>query len=225
MPEPAQKPFLNSAATTPIRVAIVDDDEELRQSLRWLINDSEGFKCVGTYLNCAGALKGVAEEKPDVVLMDIGLGGQSGIDCVFEIKQRYPEIHVIMQTVYSDDEKIFESLRAGAVGYLLKRTPTEKLLQAIRDAMDGGAPMTGEIARRVLSHFQQPKKNQIESLLSDREVEVLNALTKGHSYQAIADQLFISVNTVRFHIRNIYEKLHVKSRSQAVARVMKGDLL
>jgi DNA-binding NarL/FixJ family response regulator len=208
-----------------IHVAIVDDDELQRNSLRWLIDDTEGYSCTGAYKNCAEAKKGISETLPDVVLMDIGLQGSSGIECVESLKKDFPELQIIMQTVYSDDEKIFESLRAGAVGYLLKKTPTQKLLQAISDASEGGAPMTGEIARKVMLYFQQPKKEKIQEILSDREIDVLKALTKGHSYQAIAELLFISVNTVRFHIRNIYEKLHVNSRSEAVAKVMKHKLL
>lgn len=208
-----------------IRVAIVEDDELQRNSLRWLIDDTEGYACSGTYKNCAEAKKGITENMPDVVLMDIGLQGTSGIRCVQMLTEEFPDLRVVMQTVYSDDEKIFESLRAGAVGYLLKKTPTQKLLQAISDASEGGAPMTGEIARKVLLFFQQPKKEKIQAILSEREIEVLKALTKGHSYQAIAELLFISVNTVRFHIRNIYEKLHVNSRSEAVAKVMKHRLL
>ena len=157
--------------------------------------------------------------------MDIGLQDCSGIECVKRLLAVYPSLHIIMQTVYSDDDKIFDSLRAGAVGYLLKKTPTEKILQAIRDALEGGAPMTGEIARKVLTYFQQPKQNKLKTLLSEREIDVLKALTKGHSYQNIADLLFISVNTVRFHIRNIYEALHVNSRSEAVAKVYNDKLL
>ncbi len=157
--------------------------------------------------------------------MDIDLAGASGIRCVETLKEEFPDLRVVMQTVYTDDEKIFESLRAGAVGYLLKKTPTHKLLEAISDASEGGAPMTGEIARKVLNFFQQPKKGKLREILSEREIDVLKALTKGHSYQAIADLLFISVNTVRFHIRNIYEKLHVNSRSEAVAKVIKHKLL
>ena len=209
----------------PIRVAIVDDDEEQRNSLNWLINSAEGFTCTGSYQNCADARKGIRENTPDVVLMDIGLGSSSGIQCVQTLKNEFTHLQIIMQTVYSEDEMIFESLRAGAVGYLLKKTPTDKILEAIRDAYEGGAPMSGEVARKVLSYFQAQKNTKLDTLLSERESEVLKALIKGHSYQAIAHLLFISVNTVRFHIKNIYEKLHVNTRSEAVAKVLKNKLM
>ena len=156
--------------------------------------------------------------------MDIDLNGKSGIQCVRSVKSEFPDVHIIMQTVYSDDEKIFESLRAGAVGYLLKKAPTENMLNAISEACEGGAPMSGEVARKVLNYFQLPKQKSVDTLLSEREAEVLRQLIKGHSYQAIADGLFISVNTIRFHVKNIYEKLHVKSRPEAIAKAMKERL-
>jgi DNA-binding NarL/FixJ family response regulator len=210
-----------------INVAIVDDDEEIRNGLSWIIKNADGYNLTGVYKNFTEAAEGIAAQTPDVVLMDIGLPGKSGIDCVRELKEKHPEVQFVMQTVYSDDEKIFESLRAGAVGYLLKKTPTSKFLQAISDAYDGGAPMTGEIARKVMQYFQQPqkKKNPSSYELSDRELEVLKALTEGHSYKAIADKLFVSVHTVRFHLHNIYEKLHVSSRAEAVAKVMKEKMI
>jgi DNA-binding NarL/FixJ family response regulator len=209
-----------------INVAIVDDDEEIRSGLSWIIGQSEGYHLTGVYKNYSEALNGIDETQPDVVLMDIGLPGKSGIECVRELKVRYPKVQFVMQTVYADDENIFQSLRAGASGYLLKKMPTAKFLQAISDAYEGGAPMSGEIARKVLTYFQTPqKKSSSDYQLSDREVEVLKALTEGHSYKSIADKLFVSVHTVRFHLHNIYEKLHVSSRAEAVAKVMKENVL
>ncbi len=209
-----------------IRVAIVDDDEEIRNGLRWIIEQTDGYHLTGVYKNYTEALHGIGDTQPDVVLMDIGLPGKSGIECVRDLKMRYPAVQFVMQTVYADDENIFESLRAGAVGYLLKKTPTAKFLQAISDANNGGAPMSGEVARKVLQYFQAPKKKtSADYELSDREVDVLKALTEGHSYKAIADKLFVSVHTVRFHLHNIYEKLHVSSRAEAVAKVMKENVL
>lgn len=205
-----------------IVVAIVDDDVEIRDGLQWILKNSDGFICSGVYKNYHEAVAGLEKHTPDVVLMDIGLPGKSGIECVQELKVQFPEVQFIMQTVYADDEKIFESLRAGAVGYLLKKTPTTKVLQSISDAYNGGAPMSGEIARKVLHYFQTPKKKNILneiSGLSEREIEVLKLLTEGHSYKIIADKLFVSVHTVRFHLHNIYEKLHVNSRAEAVAKV------
>lgn len=215
-----------STAFRVIAVAIVDDDEEIREGLRFIIGRAEGYRITGTYKNYTDALSGIASDIPDVVLMDIGLPGRSGIECVRDLKVRYPDVQFVMQTVYADDENIFQSLRAGASGYLLKRTPAPKFLQAISDAFDGGAPMSGEVARKVLNYFQRTAKNTPQKYeLSDREVEVLKALTEGHSYKAIADRLFVSVHTIRFHLHNIYDKLHVSSRAEAVAKVMKENML
>ena len=209
-----------------IQVAIVDDDDEIRNGLSWIIQQSEGYHLTGVYKNYSEALQGIGETQPDVVLMDIGLPGKSGIECVRELKVKYPRVQFVMQTVYADDENIFQSLRAGAVGYLLKKTPTAKFLQAVSDAYEGGAPMSGEIARKVLHYFQEPqKKKRTDYALSDREVDVLKALTEGHSYKSIAEKLFVSVHTVRFHLHNIYDKLHVSSRAEAVAKVMKENVL
>ncbi|HMK39097.1 MAG TPA: response regulator transcription factor [Bacteroidota bacterium] len=208
-----------------IHVAIIDDDAEIRAGLQWMIEHSEGFLCTGSYGRCEDALGVIENDPPDVVLMDIGMPGTSGIECVGTIKERFPDIQVLMLTVYSDDEKIFQSLRAGAVGYLLKKTPSEKLLAAIRDAFAGGAPMSSEVAQRVLSYFRGQKPSRILTSLSDREFEVLEALKEGHSYKAIAEKLFVSVHTVRFHLHNIYAKLHVSSRSEAVAKAINGKAL
>jgi DNA-binding NarL/FixJ family response regulator len=209
-----------------INVAIVDDDEEIRTGLRWIIDNTDGYHLTGVYKNYTEAVSGIEADQPDVVLMDIGLPGKSGIECVRELKLRFPAVQFVMQTVYADDENIFQSLRAGAVGYLLKKTPTAKFLQAISDAYNGGAPMSGEISRKVLNYFQEPaKKKSADYQLSEREMEVLKALTEGHSYKAIADKLFVSVHTVRFHLHNIYDKLHVSSRAEAVAKVMKENVI
>ncbi len=205
-----------------IHVAIIDDDAEIRTGLQWMIEHSEGFLCSGSYSRCDEALSVIENDPPDVVLMDIGMPGKSGIECVGALKERFPDIQVLMLTVYSDDEKIFQSLRAGAVGYLLKKTPSEKLLDAIRDAFAGGAPMSSEVAQRVLSYFRPPKPSKLVASLSEREIEVLEALKEGHSYKAIAGKLFVSVHTVRFHLHNIYAKLHVSSRSEAVAKTLNG---
>ena len=207
-----------------IKVAIIDDDEDVRKALGWVIEFSDGYHLTATYKHCADALSNIGEHLPDVVLMDIGLPGQSGIECVQALKAAFPTVQVIMQTVYSDDDKIFESLRAGAVGYILKKTPTLNVLQAISDAYAGGAPLSGEIARKVLTFFQAPKADDGLAALSPREVEVLEALVEGHSYKAIAEKLFVSVHTVRFHLHNIYEKLHVNSRAEAVAKMMRHKL-
>ena len=207
-----------------INIAIVDDDEEIRRSICWIINQSPKFYCSATWKNCGEALKNIESDPPNVILMDIGLPDKSGIECVKEIKDLFPGIQILMLTVYSDEEKIFHSIRAGAVGYILKNISSEKLLEAIWDANNGGAPMSGEIARKVLNYFRHPKDDNITSKLSSREVEVLECLIAGHTYKAIAEKLFLSVHTVRFHLHNIYEKLHVKSRSEAVSLAVKNKL-
>ncbi|HTX18762.1 MAG TPA: response regulator transcription factor [Bacteroidota bacterium] len=207
---------------TMIRVAIVDDDDEMRKGLRRIIEQATGFHCTD-FRSGASALETFDENPPDVVLMDIGMPDKTGIEWVGILQEKYPHVQCLMLTVHSDEEKIFQSLRAGAVGYLLKTTTPDKLLTAIREAHAGGAPMTGEVARKVLTYFQQPRQSNVFSSLSQRELDVLLALTEGHTYKSIADKLFVSVNTVRFHLRNIYAKLHVRSRTEAVAKALKSN--
>jgi len=208
-----------------IRVLIVDDDAEIRNGLRWVIDHSEGYVCVGAHGKFGDALTTIEDDAPDVVLMDIGMPEKSGIECVEILKEQYPDIRCLMLTVHSDDEKIFQSLRVGAVGYMLKKTPPELLLAAIRDAYAGGAPMSTEVARKVLGYFQQQKNDKLSASLSKRELDVLQALIEGYTYKAIADKLFVSTNTVSFHLRNIYAKLHVRSRAEAVAKALKSGLM
>ncbi|HTP12843.1 MAG TPA: response regulator transcription factor [Bacteroidota bacterium] len=208
-----------------IRVMIVDDDAEIRNGLCWVIDHSPGFTCVGAFGRFDDALPAVEDGAPDVVLMDIGMPEKDGIVSVEILKQKYPDIQCLMLTVHSDDEKIFQSLRVGAVGYLLKKTPPDALLDAIRDARAGGAPMSTEVARKVLGYFQQQKNDKLSSSLSKRELEVLQALIDGYTYKAIADKLFVSTNTISFHLRNIYAKMHVRSRAEAVAKAIKSGLI
>lgn len=209
-----------------IYVAIVDDDAKVREGISWLIDSSDGFKCVGSYANCAEACKAIEDDLPDVVLMDIGMPEQSGIECVGVLREAYPELKVLMLTNYSDDDRIFDSLRSGAVGYLLKNSSITKLCESIREAYGGGAPMSSEVAKKVLAYFHaQQKTKEIATVLSQRETEVLQALSEGLSDKAIAEKLFISIPTVRFHLKNIYAKLHVSSRSEAVVKAMKERLL
>ncbi|HYG52936.1 MAG TPA: response regulator transcription factor [Flavobacteriales bacterium] len=210
-----------------IKVAIVEDHKQLRESLSELIRFSPGFELVGVYpnaLNIAGYLK---QDMPDVVLMDIQMPGMTGIEAVGMIKKELPEVKIIMQTVFEDNDKIFQSICAGANGYILKNTGTQKYLEAITEAYHGGAPLTPSIATKVLSLFrtapQQPQKEQYD--LTDREKEILHYLVKGYSYKMIADSCSISYDTVRFHMKNIYAKLHVASMTEVVAKVLKSDLL
>lgn len=210
------------SAEQKIQAAILDDDKEYRDLLSKMLNNSIGFECVATYKSSEEALRNIETDLPDVLLLDIEMPTKSGLDCLREIKFNYPTIKVLMLTVYSDSEKIFESLRRGADGYLLKKSPKEKLLEAIREACDGGVPFSGEVAKKVLLYFQTPNVLADTSELSEREKEVLTALIEGHSTKAIAEKLFVSMHTIRFHLHNIYVKLHVSSRAEAVAKAMKN---
>lgn len=207
-----------------IYVAIVDDDDKVRESLSWLIDSSRGFKCVGQYSGCSEALKGIEDDLPDVVLMDIEMPTLSGIECVERLKTEFPDLKILMLTNHSDDDHVFDSLRAGAVGYLLKNSEITKICESIREAHEGGAPMSSEVAKKVLAYFHKQNNEKYSSSLSQRESEVLKALTEGLSDKAIADRLFISIPTVRFHLKNIYAKLHVNSRSEAVIKAMREKL-
>lgn len=203
-----------------ITVCIVDDNKELRNALEEIIDMADGYKCAGTMASASDAVSRLPIIKPDVVLMDINLGTEeSGIDCVRELKPLIPETNFMMCTVYEEDEKIFEALRAGASGYILKKTAPAKLLEAIRELNEGGAPMSSQIARKVVFAFQSkpatPNQNGIEDL-SNREKEILEHLSRGLMYKEIAAALFISQETVRKHVYHIYEKLHVTNRVAAV---------
>jgi DNA-binding NarL/FixJ family response regulator len=209
-----------------IKVAIVEDNKELREGLEQLIKGTRGLVCLGAYGTCNALIEELSALDTDVILMDIGLPGISGIECVKLVKEQNPEINIIMLTVYDDEQKIFESIYNGASGYLLKKTPPAKILEAIVEIHAGGAPMTGKIARRVLNMFQQsniPVSREIE--LSRREKEILQGLVEGLSYKMIAEKYFISIDTVRTHIKHIYDKLHVHSKSQAVAKAIKEKLV
>lgn len=186
-----------------------------------LINGSEGFRCIASYSNAEDALRELPTKMPHVMLMDINLPKMSGIECVRMLKARRPEIQIMMLTVYEDDEQIFRSLAAGASGYILKKTPPVKLLEAIQDVYNGGSPMSSQIARRVVETFHAigPSSREMENL-TKREHEILSYVAKGYRYKEIADVLFISVETVRTHLRNIYEKLHVRSRTEAVLKFL-----
>ncbi|HUC84413.1 MAG TPA: response regulator transcription factor [Candidatus Acidoferrales bacterium] len=206
-----------------ISVSIVDDEAKLRQSIATFVNGSPGFKCVSSYGSAEAALKGLPADRPDVVLMDINMGGLSGIDCVERLKETAPNLQVLMLTVYEDTDKIFRALAAGANGYLLKRSSPTKLLAAIREVHAGGSPMTSSIARKVVASFQKnadPKQPGHEQL-SPREQAVLDGLAKGWTYKQLASELDISIDTIRTYIRRIYEKLHVQSRTEAVAKYLR----
>ncbi|GBC85318.1 Transcriptional regulatory protein LiaR [bacterium HR11] len=209
-----------------IRVIVVEDHAEFRESLSQLIQETPGLRCVGVFPDCEGIVEKVRRTAPDVVLMDIGLPGLSGIEGVRLIKAHFPEVEILMLTVYEDEKAIFDSLYAGASGYLLKKTPPARILQAIQEIHAGGAPMTARVARRVLQFFQQSATPAIpEADLTPRERDVLTALVQGEGYKQIARRFGISLDTVRSYIKHIYEKLHVHSKSQAVARALKDRLV
>jgi len=205
-----------------IKVAIVEDNEKIREGLATLIDGSDGFQCSAAYETAEEALRRLPSYNPDVVLMDIQLPGMTGIECVEKLKEKNSDLQIMMLTVYEDDEKVFKSIVAGATGYILKRTPPAELLDAIRGLHEGGSPMSDQIARKVVQAFQQMEKasREVENL-SDREMEILSFVAKGYHDKEIADQFFLSVKTVRTHLRNIYQKLHVRSRTEAVLKYLK----
>jgi len=204
-----------------ITVAIVEDDAGIRRSLEWLLKSSSEFSCVASCQNTEEALRTLPKSAPQVILMDINLPDRSGIECTARIKELLPEAQVVMITVYGDSEKVFNSLRAGASGYILKRASPERILQAIREVHAGGVPMSSEIARKVLAVFHEPAAAPEEDQnLSRREREVLELLSQGCANKEIADRLSISIETVTWHLRHIYTKLHVRSRMQAALKFL-----
>ena len=207
----------------PINVSIVEDNEQLRNTLARVINRGDGFRCVSTYGNAEDGLEKLPQDKPDVVLMDINLPGMNGVECVRKLKQVAPQIQIVMLTVYEDTENIFNALAAGAAGYLLKRTGSAELLESIREVQRGGSPMTAHIARKVVQSFQKPVSSASGPTedLSPREREVLECLSHGLIYKEIAEKLGISYETVHTYIRRIYEKLQVRTRTEAVAKFLR----
>jgi DNA-binding NarL/FixJ family response regulator len=206
---------------TLIQVAIVEDDDEIRANLGYRIGDSSIFRLKGAYSDAESALENLPKNPPDVVLMDINLPGMDGVECVRQLKPQMPRTQFIMLTVYEDSKRLFKSLMAGASGYLLKRTTPSKLLAAIREAHQGGSPMTPQIARLVVQHFQHGAEPSSDlNLLTAREREVLDQLSKGFRYKEIVSNLVISDGTLHSHIRNIYDKLHVHSRTEAVVKYL-----
>ncbi len=206
-----------------IKVAIVEDNSALRLSLEQLFSKTQGMQCVASLSNLMNVLSEFKRSEPDIVLMDIGLPGISGIEGVRTVKSNFDTIHVLMFTVFEDDEKIFDAIRAGASGYLLKRTPPEEIIDAVKELHEGGAPMSPSIARKVIHAFQtQPSQAITDYQLTGREKEILYSLVDGLSYKKIAEKYFVSISTIRTHISNIYQKLHVNSKSQAVAKVLQN---
>lgn len=204
-----------------IYVSIVEDDDSIRESMTILINGMPDFNCLGSYRDCETGVKAILQDPPDVVLMDIGLPGMSGIEGIRKIKDQLQEIDILVLTVHDDSQTVFQALCAGASGYLLKNTQPARLMEAIEEAHGGGAPMSSQIARLVVNSFITHANTE----LTRRETEVLAQLCQGKSYRMIAESLFISEETVRGHIKNIYKKLHVSSKSEAVAKAFKQKLI
>jgi DNA-binding NarL/FixJ family response regulator len=206
-----------------IRVAVVEDDEKNRNNLIMLLEQSKDFRCVGAYPDAEIALEDIPNKSPEIVLMDINLPGIDGIECTYKLKELMPEIIVVMLTVYEDTGKVFKALQAGAVGYLLKLTKPDEILNALKEVSEGGSPMSAIIARKVVQSFQSEKKQSFkeQNSLTPREEQVLKLLAKGFLYKEIASELSISPDTVHNHIRKIYEKLQVHSRTEAVVKYLK----
>lgn len=210
----------------PLTIAIIEDQPEIRTGLQMLINGWPGFRSVGAFSSMEEALKKLSLDEPRIVLVDIGLPGMSGTEGIPHLKEKFPNIIPLVLTVYNDDARIFEALCAGACGYLLKKTPPATLLENLKEAADGGSPMSPEIARRVVTLFQKfrpPDKDEID--LTPHEVRLLQLLAEGHNYKTAAAELAVSVNTIAFHMKRIYEKLHVHSKSEAVAKALRNRLV
>ncbi|MBC6490007.1 response regulator [Flavihumibacter stibioxidans] len=209
-----------------IKVLIYEDNPQLREGLTMLINGSEGFEVMASFKNCNNAVEEVESFRPDVILMDIDMPGINGIEGLKLIRQGNSEVKVLMLTVFDDNRNVFEALKNGANGYLLKKTPPSRLLEYIQEAHTGGAPMTSSIASQVLKMFSEIQAPANEDYnLSEREKQVLQLLVNGYSYKMIAAEMFISIDTVRSHIKKIYEKLHVNSKSEAVAKAFKNKIV
>jgi DNA-binding NarL/FixJ family response regulator len=217
---------ITEGTETTIRVAIVEDRREIREGLSTIINGTPGFRCTGSYRSMEDAFEHIAGDVPDVVLNDIGLPGMSGIDGIRILKERHPGLLVLMLTIYDDDERIFDALCAGASGYLLKNTQPVRLLEALREAVAGGAPMSPGVARRVIALFREfrpPDSTKCE--LTPHEVRLLRLFVEGHNYKTAAAELGVTVHTISFHLRSIYEKLQVHSKSEAVAQALRRRLV
>jgi DNA-binding NarL/FixJ family response regulator len=212
--------------TDVIKTAVVEDMRDIRDGLTTLINFTEGFRCTGSYPSMEDALARLPGNIPDVLLSDIGLPGMNGIEGIRILKERYPQMQILMLTVYDDDDRIFDALCAGASGYLLKRTPPAKLLDNIREAMSGGSPVSPEVATRVIRFFREfHNPDREDYALTPHETRLLKLLTEGYNYQTAAEKLGVSYNTIKFHVRHIFDKLQVHSKSEAVVKAMRDRLV
>jgi DNA-binding NarL/FixJ family response regulator len=221
-----QSPNTPHPQASPIRVAIVEDQREVREGLAILINGTQGFRCTGNFRTMEDALRALNTQPPDVILTDIGLPGMSGTEGIRILKGRFPDLAIIALTVYDHEGEIFDALCAGASGYLLKNTPPSRLLECLREVLQGGAPMSPEVARRVIKLFREFRPPERASHnLTPQETELLKLLVEGHNYKTAASELSISINTVKFHLKNIYDKLQVHSKSEAVAKALREQII
>lgn len=221
-----QEAMESSPQPTVIKAAIIEDRREIREGLAMLIGGTEGFRCTGSFRSMEEALSKISFDLPDIVLCDIQLPGMSGIEGMRILKERYPNMLLLMLTVYDDDERIFDALCAGACGYLLKKTPPVRLLESLREAVHGGSPMSPEVARRVIALFRDIRPpERADYALTPHETRLLKLLVEGHNYKTAAFELNVSINTVSFHMRRIYEKLQVHSKSEAVAKALRDRLV
>lgn len=219
-----EEPSLSNADL--IKAAIIEDKREIREGLRALIDGTPGYRCTGSYRTMEEALERITLEVPAAILVDIGLPGMSGIEGIPHLRERCPEARVLVLTVYDDDDRIFSALCAGACGYLLKKTPPTRLLESLREAVDGGGPMSPEVARRVIELFRDFRPPGPPSHdLTPHELRLLKLLAEGHNYKTAAREFSISVNTISFHMKHIYEKLHVHSKSEAVAKALRSGIV
>jgi DNA-binding NarL/FixJ family response regulator len=209
-----------------IKVVIIEDQRDIREGLAWIIRATEGFRCAGAFRSMEEALEKIGHDPPDVALVDIGLPGMSGIEGIRILKERYPKLPLLTLTVYEDDEMIFDALCAGASGYLLKKTSPARLIESLKEAMDGGAPMSPEVASRVIKLFRDIRPpERADYRLTPHETRLLKLLVDGHNYKTAASELGVSVTTVAFHMRNIYDKLQVHSKSEAVAKALRNRIV
>lgn len=210
----------------PVRVVLIEDLREVREGLSILINGTPGFRCAATFRTMEDALAGMSSSQPDVILTDIGLPGMSGVEGTRLLRERFPLVPILALTVYDDDANVFNAICAGASGYLLKNTPPGRLLESLQEVADGGAPMSPEVARRVLALFRQFRPpERAPSALTPQEMTVLKLMVEGHHYKTAASEMGISINTVSFHLRHIYEKLQVHSKTEAVAKALREHLV
>jgi len=215
-----------SPAAATIDVAIIEDERDIRECLTFLINGTDGYSCTGSYRSMEEALEKIGPHLPGIVLSDIGLPGMDGIEGIRILKERHPDLLILMLTVYDDDERIFDAMCAGASGYLLKKTPPAKLLESLKEAVGGGAPMSPEVARRVITLFREIRPpDRADYQLTPHETRLLKLFVEGHIYKTAAVELGVSINTVNFHVRSIYEKLQVHTRSEAVAKALVNRLV